>query len=98
MQDMGHTLLSESQGSSLEINKIINVDQGRPIINRQALSFKTGWGTAVSVSLSYKSIPHVSLATWWYIAVIRPAPSFDVSVEPIRPKIRSDVCLRGDLV
>ena len=91
---MGLTLLSESHGSSLKINKIINVDQGRPIINRQALSFETGWGTAVSVSLSYNSIPPVGLETWWYFTVIRPALSFDVSVEPIRPKIRSDMSLR----
>ena len=47
---MGIALLSESHGSSLEINKIINVDQGPPIINRQSLSFETGWGPGVTAS------------------------------------------------
>ena len=98
MQDIGLTLRSESHGSPLEITKIINVDQGRPIINRQALSFETAWGTAVNVCLSYNSIPHVGLATWWYITVIRPAPSLEVSVPPILPKIMSDMNLRGVLV
>ena len=38
---MGHTLLSESHGSSLELTKTVNVEQGRPIVHRQALSFET---------------------------------------------------------
>ena len=38
---MGLTLLSESHGSSLEITKTVNVEQGRPIVHRQALSSET---------------------------------------------------------
>ena len=98
MQNMGLTLLSESHGRSLQITKTIDVDQGRPTINRHALSFETAWGMAVSVWLSYNSIPHVSLATWSYFTPIRPAPSLEVSVAPIPPKIMSDVILRGVLV
>ena len=52
MQDMGLTLLSESHGSSLEKTKIVNVDQGCPIIERQPAFFESAWGTAVSVCLS----------------------------------------------
>ena len=95
---MGLTLLSESHGSSLEITKIINVNQGRPIIHRQALSFETGWDTGVSVCLSYSPISPVGLAIWCYITVICPASSLEVSVATIPPKIRSDVSLRGVLV
>ena len=40
MQDMGLMLLSEAHGSLLEITKTVNVDQRRPIVNRQALSFE----------------------------------------------------------
>ena len=52
MQDMGLTLFPESHGSSLEKTKIVNVDQGCPIIDRQPAFFETAWGTAVSVCLS----------------------------------------------
>ena len=41
MQDMRLTLLSESHGSSLKITKTVNVEQGSPIVNRQALSIET---------------------------------------------------------
>ena len=44
MQDMGLTLLSESHGSSLEITKTVNVEQGSLIVNRQSLSFETSLG------------------------------------------------------
>ena len=44
---MGLTLLSESHGSSLEITKTVNVDQGRPILIRQAVFFETAWGMTI---------------------------------------------------
>ena len=52
MQDMGLTLLAEFHGSSLERTKIVNVDQGCPIIHRQPAFFETALGMAVNVSLS----------------------------------------------
>ena len=52
MQDMGLTLFPESLGSLLEKTKIVNVDQGCPIIKRQPALFETAWVTAVSICLS----------------------------------------------
>ena len=52
MQDMGLTLLSESHSSSLGKTKIVNVDQGCPIIKRQPALFETAWGMGVGVCIS----------------------------------------------
>ena len=38
-------------GSLLEKTKVVNVDQGCPIIKRQPAFFETAWGTAVSVCI-----------------------------------------------
>ena len=53
---MGLTLLSESHGSSLEITKTVNIDQGHPILIRQAMFFETAWGMTIKC-LFFSRIP-----------------------------------------